>query len=1329
MPSYPLRYIPKEIKNNLDKLDEVVKEELLPEEPIQPKEPKRPSDEPNYSGVFPGSIGIAIISTVILVAFFQNVFSFIVLPLIIFIFSVFVLSKETKNNHKKDVDEYDSYKKEMREYERKKKDYDFISKEYYDLISDSHTLRLMEKEWIYRFVDGIEKIALIDFDSPKEGWSEQYFYRFLIKWFGDSIMRGKVLEIFYDQITGDKRAYVPDFLFVHPEKNLLIDIEVDEPYTKGGLLDGKNEIIPIHHIGSDDQRNNYFLDKKCVIVRFSEEQVVCEPEECCREIAKVIHHLTGDIYNRSRLEEISDLKNTPQWTYEEALSLISENYRDNYLKLITDSNSEETEINIPSIQKTRNTVIQNRYKLLIHELRYGLNDLSVAVVLYNLALELRKQGQFEEADQILRRTIKIEEEKYGGDHLEVAKSLNSLAFVLQSQAQYNEAESVLRRVLKIREDKLSADHVDVATSLHDLGSVLYDQGQFVKAQVYLRQAIKIRGKKLAEGHPTILESLNKLAVALSAEAEVLFQRTGNNKNLQSNTDQLDNEANSSNLDTGTCQESGGESHLIDYNWIKRKLETTNAQNLLTEYYKSTKSTATELVGRALTFAYEPLSKRSAELPHQLWGRLACDAVIEMAPELHKLLEYAYDEQKRSGFYLKKPSLAAPGLELYRLTGHKGSVKNAIFSPDGTRIVTASRDKTARIWDTESGLELLHLSGHEGGVNSAAFSPDGTRIVTASEDNTARIWDMESGLELLRLSGHEDEVNSATFSPDGTRILTASNDNTARIWDADVGFELHCLTGHTKSVKIALYTPDGSKAVTLSSGIVRIWDVDTGLEQHCLDDGIIESFAFSPEGSCIVTASNGVAHIWNLNTGLEMQCPWNPWDGVTSASFSPDGTCIITGSYENTGRIWDVQTSHVLQDLTSKSRPLGNEVFFSFVSYSPDGKKVIAISNDDCTVRIFDAKSGLELPSLCGHEKLVNSAVFSPDSKRILTASNDNTARIWDAEFGSALHSFSCYESAVRSVSYGPDSNSVITVSTYYDTAHIWDVKFGVEQNCLIGDEWPLSAASYSPDGTRIVTVTFSHDPFGCPIVPELYANSVRIWNAETGDELHRLIGHKYTVTSASFSPDGTRILTASYDNTARIWDAETGDELVCLSGHQDTVYSASYSWDGKHIVTASADHTARIWDAKTGNVLRCLSCRDAGFCLKWDEDSGDYVIDCVNTHHDAVYSASYSYDGRYIVTGSYDKTARVWDTKTGNELHRLMGHEGLVISAIFSPDGTRIITASKDKTARIWDAASGLELGCLSFDASLTALDFIQNSIVMGDSLGRLHYLEIDDLT
>ncbi len=143
--------------------------------------------------------------------------------------------------------------------------------------------------------------------------------------------------------------------------------------------------------------------------------------------------------------------------------------------------------------------------------------------------------------------------------------------------------------------------------------------------------------------------------------------------------------------------------------------------------------------------------------------------LEAAPPQYRGWEWSWLDARRD-------------VSLAELTGHTGWVTSASFSPDGARIVTASDDNTARVWDAATGESLAELTGHTDGVTSASFSPDGARIVTAS-DYTARVWDAATGETLAELTGHTGLVYSASFSPDGARIVTGSWDSTARVWDA------------------------------------------------------------------------------------------------------------------------------------------------------------------------------------------------------------------------------------------------------------------------------------------------------------------------------------------------------------------------------------------------------------------------------------------------------------------------------------------------------------------------------------------------------------------
>ena len=240
-----------------------------------------------------------------------------------------------------------------------------------------------------------------------------------------------------------------------------------------------------------------------------------------------------------------------------------------------------------------------------------------------------------------------------------------------------------------------------------------------------------------------------------------------------------------------------------------------------------------------------------------------------------------------------------------LQGHQDGLSSVAFSPDGQKLVTASRDSTAIIWDLQ-GNQIAVLPGHQDGLSSVAFSPDGQKLVTASGDGTARIWDLR-GNEIALLQGHQEGVNSVAFSPDGQKLVTASGDGTARIWDL-LGNEIAVFPGHQGWVSSVAFSPDGQKLATASGdGTARIWDLlgnKIALLQGYQD--WVSSVAFSPDGQKLATASgDGTARIWDLQ-GNEIALLQGHQDWVNSVAFSPDGQKLATASRDGTARIWAVE---------------------------------------------------------------------------------------------------------------------------------------------------------------------------------------------------------------------------------------------------------------------------------------------------------------------------------------------------------------------------------------------------------------------------------------
>ena len=591
------------------------------------------------------------------------------------------------------------------------------------------------------------------------------------------------------------------------------------------------------------------------------------------------------------------------------------------------------------------------------------------------------------------------------------------------------------------------------------------------------------------------------------------------------------------------------------------------------------------------------------------------------------------------------------LPLGRPMVHGSAVRSAQFSADGHRVLTASEDGTARVWDVGTGEELGQPIKHPNWIVAAQFSPDGQRVATASWDSTARLWDALTGQPIGDPMKHGGFVNSVQFSPDGRRVATTSWDGTARLWDALTGRPLGQPMKHVGLVNSAQFSPDGQRVVTASAnlftedadtsdGSARVWDAATGklvadLMKH---GGFVNSAQFSPDGQRIVTAfGDGAAQLWDAATGTPVGEPMKHGKGVLSAQFSPDGQRVLTASEDGTARLWDGVTGEEIGE------PVKHEREVNSAQFSPNGQLVVTASQDG-TARLWDALVTETIDEPLKHGGGVFSAEFSPDGQRVVTASEDGTARLWDAANGRPIGQPIKHGGWVDSAQFSPDGRQLVTASSD-GTARLWDVLGGKAIGALMLHEKGVTSAVFSPDGQRVVTASAD--------------GTVRLWDATSGKEVAQPIKPDGWVDSAQVSPDGHRLVTASGE-AAKLWDAATGKMIGQPMKHGGRVRSARFSPDGQRVVTASDDKTARLWNALTG------------------EEVGEPM-----KHGNSVNSAEFSPDGYRVVTASADG-ARVWDTATGKEIGVPLKH-GLVNSARFSPDGQRVATTSWDDTARLWD--------------------------------------------
>jgi WD40 repeat protein/DNA-binding SARP family transcriptional activator len=625
------------------------------------------------------------------------------------------------------------------------------------------------------------------------------------------------------------------------------------------------------------------------------------------------------------------------------------------------------------------------------------------------------------------------------------------------------------------------------------------------------------------------------------------------------------------------------------------------------------------------------------------------------------------------------------------------------------------------------------------VGSVASSPDGDRFAAIGQDGYVRIWKMgdtlaDIGEPLLAIPNpiplnlkYLDisrvrylpiyYSNVIAYSPDGGLLATVGINNTAIIWDARTGSMLHTLEGHTDPVVSLSFSADGRRLATAGhDSTARIWDVKTGQPQATLSG----------------------------HTGV-----------VYAAVFSPDRNYLVTGSVDQTVIFWD------LRGMAAGGQP---RAFFtlsfvgkgnpSAVAFSQDGKRLaIGVGK---TGWVYEVDFSQEVPAkllfnLTGHTKDINSIVFTPDGKKVVTAGEEIRTKIWDAETGQDQFTLTG-ETAFAALS--PDGERLFTTNC---TMQIWDISptgnqevftipgFNIFYFSQDGKRW-LSVDSSkgnalfwepSPSGLKELS-SFKFDPGNLDTprtaVPDLDLNrlvtvgaragedyTARVWDTASGREISRFTlvyvfpVNKTLVTDLAISPDGTKLVTTSgllnSLGKAVIWDLATGGLLRILEDHPEPVWSAEFSPDGTRLATGYDDGTASIYDMTSPY---------------------SYLVQMLVNGHElgrSVMSVAYNQDGTRLATGSGDGKVIVWDPVTGDILRPpMVACSTEVIDVKFNPDGSLIAAGCTDSKAHVLNASTGQELLVLPgyfVDFSPDGKFLLTQT---ADNLTYGFYLDINDL-
>ncbi len=490
--------------------------------------------------------------------------------------------------------------------------------------------------------------------------------------------------------------------------------------------------------------------------------------------------------------------------------------------------------------------------------------------------------------------------------------------------------------------------------------------------------------------------------------------------------------------------------------------------------------------------------------------------------------------------------------------------------------------------------------------------------------------------------------------------------------------------------------------------------------------------------------------------------------VSSVCGTPNGRTVLSGSADGTLKLWSAMSGRCLRTFE------GHAEWVTSVGLSADGR--IALSGSaDRTLRLWQTENGKCLRVLEGHRNWVLAAALSSDGRLAISGSGDGTLKVWETDTGVCLRTLDGHEGPILAVCYSGDGRHVVSGSRDRKLL-LWDVESGQRLRSFQGHTDKVLAAALSGDGRFVLSGSGDR--------------TLRLWDAATGRCLCVFEGHQGSVTSVCFSAGGGYVLSGSEDRSIKIWQRITGRCLATLEGHGGTVHSLCLVSNGRQVMSASADATLALWtmpgDQSAPYVLsrvlpsdivlsawtdyeRSLKLARQALAAGESVRAAQYLREArsqpghgrrpeamalwsklyvqlprktlqgawggaiLAEHTEAVTSACLSNDGRIALSGSADRTLKLWQPDEGRCLHTLEGDMGGVTAATLSGDRHLALSASTDATLKLWDLRTGdclrscredldvLTSVALSADARLAISASVDGTVHLWDvSAGRL---------
>jgi WD40 repeat protein len=445
------------------------------------------------------------------------------------------------------------------------------------------------------------------------------------------------------------------------------------------------------------------------------------------------------------------------------------------------------------------------------------------------------------------------------------------------------------------------------------------------------------------------------------------------------------------------------------------------------------------------------------------------------------------------------AVGSDGPPLSTLT-QRQEITSAAFGPNGTLIVTGSRDGTGRVWESRTGTLKASLEGHTSQILTVAFSPAGDRVATGSTDDTARLWTTSGGLVDV-VHDLTASIVSVAFAPDGSSVAVASSDGNAVTFGPAHVKQL--LYGQAGTMKMAAFAPDGTTVATVGGSTVRLWEPygeprlqgihkfaepatavsfdvtgrflasgDSGgsvliqrahgqpVKMLAIGSPVVAVSWTNTSGLLLAAGRDGVLHVYTDD--LRAYRKFENGSPIVDAAIGIDGRYVAAAGADGVIRVWDTSSARLLLTLPAIKG-------VSTVAISQNGFRVAAGVGD--TVRLYDTHGPRLVREFLGHTDAVTGVEFSPGGDQLASSSKDHDVRLWSIKTGKLVKVLHRHVSFVGGLAFSWDGRWIATAGPL--KAGIWAVPEtdlpGSFLQFVRGNQLPIASVAFSPRGNEVAT--------------------------------------------------------------------------------------------------------------------------------------------------------------------------------------------------------------------------------------------------------------------